>query len=743
MKTCYIGHEYHRKTASTNFLADFLEANSTEFVRHDTRPDVEVLDRFDIDALIEEEFDLICVFQIEMLAKKLADRGMGARLIFVPMYDGCWSLGNDYWKSFAGREDIRVVNFSATLHTRLARLGVNSYRFQYFPEPGDAPQSRREETPRQVFYWQRTDRPSWDTVKTLFDGQEDMRFHLHLAGDPSLTAAVDVEAEKAERDITVSTWFEHASEYRDIVGRSDIYVAPREFEGIGMSFLEAMAAGKCVVAPDNPTMNEYITHGVNGLLYDVDDPRPLDFSRSGQLGEAARRSVIHGHRLWQWDFEHRLRKVLFDAELPDPAICQEVGGYVRAEGAESFPRTRVSRLREPKVSVAVVCYNSESEIEGTLQSILAQTYPAMEVVVVDGQSTDGTLGILERYRPRIDILVSEEDGGVYDAMNKAATLATGDYIIFINAGDFFHLPTALEEALDTVFGDATFDASKDDLPDFIVGHHVYLHDNGASALHKANDFDNTWEQLQTGTMSRFWWSGIPCHQATLTRRALLAEEKYDLSFKITADHSFMFTMRSKGKVFAHSNSIIATYVGGGISHQHAARCISESFRVSVNNTPRRDAVETFYLRNFGPNAIIEHYDRYEADADLLRESGLFYEEWYRMKYIRPSTRFQDPVMHFLMAGWREGCQPNPFFDPQHYLMRHSDVYEARLNPFMHYLRHGRQARRPTYDWESTTRPLSPLRRLFRWHEQDIEELEEALAAHDPAQLHVVMKGPLG
>lgn len=724
MKICYIGHRYHLKTASTAFVAKYLEENASSFTRIDTEPSLEHLNSFDMEALAAADYDLIFVFQIEMLAKQIADQKLRARLIFVPMYDGCWRLDDAYWASFVDRSDIRVINFSSTLHTRLGKLGINSYRFQYFPAPKEP--KPEEDGPMRVFFWQRVERPSWDAVKTLFSGVDELKFHLHLAGDPLLREAIDAEAEKAVRNITISTWFEDPDEYQRLMSACDIYVAPREYEGIGMSFLEAMAAGKCVVAPDNPTMNEYIVHGVNGLLYDIDTPAPLDLSRVREIGAMARRGIVAGHRRWCWDFETRLHRVLFDPKLPDPAIYQELGSFVRGPGAETFPRASDAAFRGPAVSVAMVCYNCADAVGPTLESILSQTYPALELVVVDGGSTDGTLQLLDSFRPRIDVFVSEKDKGVYDAMNKATRLASGDYIIFINAGDFFDLPTSLEEMMHNVFGAGSGWRLREPLPDFIVGNHVYVHSDGVSALHHAADFDLTWQMLQSGTMTPSWWSGIPCHQATLARRELLEAEEYDLSFRITADHNFMFSMRAKGARFVHSNSLIATYVGGGMSQVQEQICAQESFRVAATNSPHRERVETYYVTLFGPLSIVENPTEYEADAAAIRKSGLFFEEWYRMHYILPRTRIKDPILHFLISGWRENCKPNPFFDPAHYLMRNSDVHDAGLNPFVHYIKYGRETYRPTYDWDCKDQPLSVLKMVYKWYDGDLAELEENL-----------------
>ncbi|MBT51992.1 MAG: hypothetical protein CMF72_00960 [Mameliella sp.] len=747
MKICYIGHEYHRKTASTNFMADLLEAGATEFHRRDTLPDPATLAAFDLDALADENYDLICVFQIEMLAKAIAERRLTKRLVFVPMFDGARMLSDDYWQTMAARDDVRVINFSSTLHHRVASLGVNSFFFRFYPQPVTHPVWDRLKKPRppKAFFWQRTDRPSWATVKTLVDGMPDLPFHLHLAGDPSLRAAVDVEAEQAERPLTVSTWFDKASDYRQIVEGCDIYVAPREFEGIGMSFLEAMAAGKCVIAPDNPTMNEYITHGINGLLYDVDTPKPLDLTQYLNIGKRAWRSVQHGHREWQWDMKTRLSDLMFKEDLGDPEPYRELGAYVRAGLGQSlgrgFPAKRVTREPLPKVTVAVVCYNSETEIEETLTSIFAQTYRNMEIVVVDGASKDGTVDILNRHKHRFGVYVSEPDKGVYDAMNKAAKLGSGDYIIFINAGDYFHLPTSLEVAMHNVFGGPGAWLGRRKLPDFVIGDHIYRHESGVSALHKAADFTDTWAQLQSGEFKPGWWGGIPCHQATLTRRDLLATVGYDLSFDITADHNFMFTMKARGASFVHCHTVIATYVGGGMSAKRTLQCMRESFRVARTNTGAFKAVEKLYLQLFGERAILSDPEKRESEAELLRRSGLFYEDWYRVNFMGADSPFQDPVLHYLEVGHARGARPNPFFDGQHYLLRNTDVADAGMNPFVHYIITGRDQTRPTYDWDGKDagEALSRFKRLYPWHSVDLDGLERILAATPKERLLSVLR----
>ena len=99
-------------------------------------------------------------------------------------------------------------------------------------------------------------------------------------------------------------------------------------------------------------------------------------------------------------------------------------------------------------SVITICLNEERRIDRTLRSAIAQTFPGVEIIVVDGASVDGTLRRVEKYKHRIARLISEPDEGIYDAMNKGAACARGDYIIFMNSGDFFYADTVLQEVFD-------------------------------------------------------------------------------------------------------------------------------------------------------------------------------------------------------------------------------------------------------------------------------------------------------
>jgi len=116
-----------------------------------------------------------------------------------------------------------------------------------------------------------------------------------------------------------------------------------------------------------------------------------------------------------------------------------------------------------KISIITVCLNEKAKIEKTIQSVLAQTFRDYEFLIIDGGSTDGTLDMIAKYEDRIDLLISEEDHGIYHAMNKGIISSHGEYLLFLNGGDYLFDKSTLENifknrpSADIIYGDLMFD----------------------------------------------------------------------------------------------------------------------------------------------------------------------------------------------------------------------------------------------------------------------------------------------
>ena len=117
-----------------------------------------------------------------------------------------------------------------------------------------------------------------------------------------------------------------------------------------------------------------------------------------------------------------------------------------------------------KVSIITACYNREQTIRGCIESVLAQDYPDIEYIVVDGASTDGSLSIINRYKDKIAKIISEPDQGMYEAINKGIRAATGDIIGLVHSDDTLFAPQTISHVVakfqethaDFLYGDGLF-----------------------------------------------------------------------------------------------------------------------------------------------------------------------------------------------------------------------------------------------------------------------------------------------
>jgi glycosyltransferase involved in cell wall biosynthesis len=116
-----------------------------------------------------------------------------------------------------------------------------------------------------------------------------------------------------------------------------------------------------------------------------------------------------------------------------------------------------------KISIITVCYNSSETIRDTIESVLSQDHGDIEYLIVDGGSTDNTLDIIGEYGDRVDVVVSEPDQGIYDAMNKGIRLASGDFVGTLNSDDLFAGDSALSDLVKFLSANPELDASYADL----------------------------------------------------------------------------------------------------------------------------------------------------------------------------------------------------------------------------------------------------------------------------------------
>jgi glycosyltransferase involved in cell wall biosynthesis len=222
----------------------------------------------------------------------------------------------------------------------------------------------------------------------------------------------------------------------------------------------------------------------------------------------------------------------------------------------------------PKVTVVTVVLNAVDLIEGTIKSVIGQDYPNLEYIVVDGQSTDGTLELVERYREHVDTLVSGRDGGIYQAMNKGAKLATGEWILYLNAGDFF---------VDKDVISRSFLACDWARCDLIYGDSIYVY--------------GTYRWIERAVGQATMEDGLGfCHQSAFVRTTLQREFGLDASERIAADYDLGLRLLKAGKRFQRVDVVIAEFLTGGVSALAPEETVRLRHRVYKKYFPRSDLV---------------------------------------------------------------------------------------------------------------------------------------------------------
>jgi glycosyltransferase involved in cell wall biosynthesis len=238
---------------------------------------------------------------------------------------------------------------------------------------------------------------------------------------------------------------------------------------------------------------------------------------------------------------------LFDASvdgmttlLKTPVSEQKIAeGGLRLQG-----HYKTSSEANPLITVVTVVYCGVEYLEDTIKSVIGQTYDNVEYIVVDGGSKDGTLDIIRKYEHAIDYWVSEPDNGIYDAMNKAIDLGSGEWKNFMNAGDKF----SNSEVLSRVF------AVSNNYEDVVViyGDHEVMYPNKRKEV-KAGKIENIWKGSQF------------CHQSSFIRLNYHKRNHFNLCRKIAADFEFFYRTQQAGLKMAYISFLISKVSAGGVS----------------------------------------------------------------------------------------------------------------------------------------------------------------------------------
>ncbi len=268
-------------------------------------------------------------------------------------------------------------------------------------------------------------------------------------------------------------------------------------------------------------------------------------------------------------------KDTFKTTLPLPENENRIGkGGLRTKGY-----FKKSYENKPLLSIITVVFNGEKYLEQTIQSVINQTYDNVEYIIIDGGSSDRTIGIIKKYNEQIDYWISEKDAGIYDAMNKGIKLAVGEYIGFLNADDWYN-----KESLEIVIK-----TSEDAKPGYIFGDMDLYNENQLVGLRKAN-------------LQRYKLHTPIGHQALFVQRKYLQEIPFDINYKIIADYDFMIKLIKQKISYIQIDKTLANFRMAGLSS--VVNYDKERFQIQYHHFGLIRAMYGFILETKIP--IISH-----------------------------------------------------------------------------------------------------------------------------------------
>ena len=231
-----------------------------------------------------------------------------------------------------------------------------------------------------------------------------------------------------------------------------------------------------------------------------------------------------------------------------------------------------------KFTIITCTFNAEHELQRTLDSVFHQSYADVEHLILDGLSSDRSVEMAQTYKLRSDeartghevVVCSERDSGLYDAMNKGIARATGDYIVFLNAGDTFPSEATLEHIAHSI-GDG------EALPGVIYGDTDIVNDEGRFLRHRRLHPSPklTWRSFRNGM--------LVCHQAFYALTTLAKDNPYNLNYRFSADVDWCIRVMKEAErrhlMLKNVDEVVVNYLDGGMTEKNHRASLRERFSV--------------------------------------------------------------------------------------------------------------------------------------------------------------------
>lgn len=241
-----------------------------------------------------------------------------------------------------------------------------------------------------------------------------------------------------------------------------------------------------------------------------------------------------------------------------------------------------------KVSVITVSYNSAKTIEQTIRSVLGQTYKNVEYIVIDGASTDGTQQMIEKYADDISYYISEQDDGIYYAMNKGIEKATGDIIGIINSDDWYS-KSAVEDVVKCFTENDT---------DIVYGE-----------VMRVERDETISETRKVDSLADIWYGMTIWHPAVFVRKGVYQKlGGFSIDYEISADYEFILRCYSNKIKFTYLDKVLSFFRSAGISNTQHIKCAEET-----------NAITLKYMEQAPDKGRVLEENRYRLKKAIFRE----------------------------------------------------------------------------------------------------------------------------
>lgn len=248
-----------------------------------------------------------------------------------------------------------------------------------------------------------------------------------------------------------------------------------------------------------------------------------------------------------------------------------------------------------KISIVTACLNSVKTIEKSILSVLEQTYKNIEYIIIDGGSTDGTISIIEKYRENIDVVISEKDDGLYDALNKGIILATGVYVNFLPSDDKYYNKEVIQTVVDNI-------TQCTHMPDLVWGDIIFCNEQHEIVRYYRGN---------RKPVEGFRYGIMPPHCSLFVKKMFHDEYGcYDIEYKIAADYDLTLRYLLKyGGSYHYIPRVLVEMKPGGVSNSSFANIIRLNNEILKSHKRNGFPITWFHLLGKIPARLKEKFDR--------------------------------------------------------------------------------------------------------------------------------------